>query len=219
MKRRRAPGDLRACMICAIAAGGCVRQLPPPAVPEAVVPDVPAPGPSPEGLGRLIVDVVDGPTTVTSATREPVMVDVDKGVFVSASSVSRLPLCETPCVIDLPLGRHTLAFPVLNARRQIDLDTVEVGAHPSVYRRALGRYERPGAGMVLGLVGVALGGSSIITGAAVLPTGVATDNDAMALGGGITLAAGGVITALGIVGIVLSPATEQPGASIQFPLP
>jgi hypothetical protein len=40
----------------------------------------------------------------------------------------------------------------------------------------------------------------------------------MALAGAITLGSGLILTALGILGIILDPHIEQPGAGVQFEL-
>src|SRR5437868_2571648 len=53
--------------VALLAAGStvaCVRQLPPAPTPPAVAPPIQATTPPPSGQGRLVVDVVDGPTPV-----------------------------------------------------------------------------------------------------------------------------------------------------------
>lgn len=171
-----------------------------------------------EGHGRVVVDVVDGPTQVMRIATESVVVGMDKDRPILASSQSTEPLCVTPCAVDLPIGRHVLAFPTQGPGGMIEMDHVDVQAHPTVYRRALGRIEPAGAGMILGILGATFGGMSMITGIVLLPVGLANDKDGMTLAGGITLGVGAALVALGVLGIVGDPRTEQPGNAIQFDL-
>lgn len=195
----------------------CVRQLPPPATPEPVAPQLQAMPPVPEGHGRLIVDVVDGPTEVRRMTTTSVVVGMDKDRPITASSTSSESLCVAPCAVDLPLGRHVLAFPMHGSGR-LEMDTVTVKDTPTVYRRALGRREGGGAGLVLGILGATFGGMSMVTGTVLLPIGLAKDKSGMTLAGGITLGVGAALTTLGIIGIVVSPTIRQPGAAVTFTL-
>ena len=94
----------------------------------------------------------------------------------------------------------------------VDLASVVVSPRPTLYRPALGRQERGGAGVILGILGASLGGMSLVTGAALLPVGLAKDNPGLTFAGEITLAAGAVVTALGIWGITNDPFVEQAGA-------
>jgi hypothetical protein len=45
-------------------------------------------------------------------------------------------VCQTPCVLDLPLGHQLLAFP-MRGSGPVEVDEVSVSATPSLYRRAL----------------------------------------------------------------------------------
>jgi len=206
-------------LVLALLVTGCVRMIPPPATPEPIAPALEAVPPVEEGLGRVVVDVVDGPTDVMAFMRHSLVVEVDKDNSFVASTVSTETLCTSPCAIDLPLGRHTLAFPTRGGRGRLEVGQVDVGATPTIYRRALGSYESAGAGLVLGILGVTFGGMSAITGTVLLPVGLANDSDGMTLAGGVTLGVGALLTTVGIIGIAVSPSTRQPGASIQFALP
>lgn len=210
-------GGLAAVAPCLLLLAACVREIPPPATPEAVPPPMGEAPPVPEGHGRLIVDVVDGPTEVRRMSTVSVVVGMDKDREITASTTANESLCVAPCIVDLPLGRHVLAFPMHGTRR-LEMDTVTVGESPTVYRRALGRREGGGAGLVLGILGATFGGMSMVTGMVLLPVGLANDSGGLALAGGITLGAGASLTTLGIVGIAVSPTVHQPGASVQFTL-
>ena len=162
--------------------------------------------------------MVDGPTGVWLVGESSLELVVNRR-SVEARFLTAEPACTAPCAIDLPLGRRTLAFPVFGSRR-LELDAVDVGPRPTLYRRALGhRRSRGRRHAPRRIVGVTFGGMSFVTGAALLPIGLATDHDGMTLAGGLTLGVGAVLTAVGIVAIARSPAIEQPGAGTQYDLP
>lgn len=197
----------------------CVRELPPAATPDAVVPAVDLSRPPADGHGRLIIDVVDGPTPVEQVTMQAVSLDdaKDDAGYRITDRVDHL--CTTPCVADLPVGSVQLGFPILGNRGGVEREIVYVSAEPTVYRRSLTYNERAGgAPLILGILAAFFGGSSAVTGVTLLPIGLATDNDGLATAGGITLGAGALLVALGIWGIVESPSTYRPGSSLHFSL-
>lgn len=100
-------------------AAGCVRTLPPPAAPERTVPRIEESRATPEGHGRVVVDVVDGPMQV---------LNVD-GPAVADPLLGR-PACVTPCVLDLRHGRRWLAFDTPGPG--FEVDWVEIGNFPVV---------------------------------------------------------------------------------------
>jgi hypothetical protein len=101
----------------------------------------------------------------------------------------------------------------------MEVELVNVGPEPSVYRRSLSIYEdRTGGVRVFGIVMTAVGGASAITGVALLPIGLSRDNDGLAAAGAITLGAGAALLALGIWAIRHDAPTYQPGSSNHFPL-
>ena len=202
--------------VLALTAAGCIQALPPRATPGPVVPP-PATAPLAAGLGRLYVDVVDGPTQVR-VVRPIAVTETVNDQEIETEELEDQAICTSPCVLDLPLGRHLLAFPVRGAGG-VDLARVIVSPSPTVYRRALGWRERGGAGFVLGVLGASFGGASFVTGAALLPTGLAKDNHGLAFAGGITLGAGALLTAAGILAIANHPFAEQAGAGAQYGVP
>ncbi len=213
-------GVMKSSVVIALAVSclvGCVHQLPPAATPDAVAPAVQVPQPPPEGRGRLVIDVVDGPTQVHRVTMQATPDDADKDFPRYRLSEAAEVLCSAPCVADLPVGNVLLGFPVLGDPAALETELVHVGAEPSVYRRALSRYEPgPQGALVLGILAAVFGGSSAITGAVLLPIGLAKDNDGMTLAGGITLGAGAALIALGVWGISAGSGTYQPGSSVHF---
>jgi len=198
----------------------CIKQLPPAPTPPAVAPAVAVAAPPEPGHGRLVVDVVDGPTEVHRTHMESLPLADDSGRaryrFFEASAV----LCPaTPCVTDVPAGNVLLGFPVVGDPGAFETELVHVGPEPSVYRRALSEYHGDtGALRVLGIVGTSVGAASAITGVSLLPIGLSKDNDGLATAGGISLGAGVALIAFGIWAIRHDAPTYRPGSSNHFPL-
>src|SRR6185437_12226539 len=159
--------------VLALSAAGCIHELPPRETPGPVAAP-PASLPPAPGLGRIYVDVVDGPTYVRVVKPVTVTETVNDEQFESEQLEDQT-TCTSPCVLDLPLGKHLFAFPVRGAGG-VDVARVIASPSPTVYRRALGWRQRGGAGFVPGVVGAALGGTSFVTGAALLPVGLAKDS-------------------------------------------
>ena len=204
----------------ALASGACVRQLAPAPTPDAVPPpEAAALASAPaDGQGRLVVDVVDGPTPVqrmyvgSEPEAEP-SGRVHYRLFEQAQ-----PLCPaSPCVLAVPPGNIALGFPVIGDRGALEIELVHVAAGTSVYRRRLSQYEdRTGALRTLGILGTAIGGAAMVTGAVLLPIGLGKDHDGLTTSGGISLGVGAALTAFGIWAIRKDAPTFRPGASIHF---
>jgi hypothetical protein len=202
--------------LLALAATGCVHTLPPRATPGPVAPPLGSFPPAP-GFGRIYVDVVDGPIRVRVV--KPVTVnETFNGEEFETEELEDQASCTSPCVLDLPLGEHLLAFPVRGAGG-VDLASVIASPSPTIYRRALGWRQSGGAGFALGVLGASFGGVSFVTGAALLPIGLATDSHGLTVAGGITLGVGALLTAAGIWAIANHPLAEQAGAGAQYSLP
>lgn len=202
--------------VLALVAAGCIHVLPPRATPGPVAPP-PSALPLAPGLGRVYVDVVDGPTYVRVVKPITVTETVNDEEF-ETEELEDLTACTSPCVLDLPLGKHLLAFPVRGAGG-VDVARVIASPSPTIYRRALGWRQAGSAGFVLGVLGASFGGTSFVTGAALLPVGLAKDSHGLALAGGITLGVGALLTAVGIWAIANNPLMEQAGAGAQYGLP
>lgn len=185
--------------------------------PDQVVPQLGELPPAAEGSGRIVLDVADGRTEVRRATETTVALQLgDRAVVATASGSERL--CDSPCVVDLAPGRYRLAFPLRGSHR-LELADVVVMSPPTVYRRALGSYDSAGAPLVLGILGVVFGGASFVTGSVLFPVGLGSEDAGLTTAGAITLGVGAALTALGIVGIAMSPTTVQQGSAVQFLLP
>jgi len=198
---------------------GCVEQLPPARTPDRVVPPVQVSAPIAEGQGRLVIDVVDGPTQIHRVIMASQMIKADAGRETAQFSESYSQLCSaTPCVVDLTPGNVLLGFPVLGGSDDLELELVHISAEPTVYRRALSHASGGGGGFVLGIIGTTFGGMSMVTGTVFLPIGLATDSAGFTTAGAITLGVGSVLTAVSILAMLSDPRTYQSGASIHFPL-
>jgi hypothetical protein len=200
----------------ALTAAGCFHVLPPRATPGPVDPPPATFAPAP-GLGRIYVDVVDGPVQVRVVQPITVTETVNDEQFESEELEDQA-TCTSPCVLDLPLGKHLLAFPVRGVGG-VDVASVIASPSPTVYRRALGYRQQGGAGFALGVLAASFGGVSFVTGAALLPTGLATDHHGLTVAGEITLGVGALLTAVGIWAIANHPLAEQAGAGAQYGLP
>jgi hypothetical protein len=209
---------LRALFVLALtlAVAGCIHTLPPVATPGPVNP------PSetiavPPGHGLIYVDVVDGSTDVRVVKSVEVSEQLNDQV-IETETLEEQSACTSPCVLDLPLGPHLLAFP-MRGSGGVEVAQVIASPRPTVYRRALGWRRSGGAGFVLGVLGTIFGGASFTTGAALLPIGLVEDSHGMKLAGEITLGAGALLTAVGIWAIAMHPLFEQSGAGAQYGLP
>lgn len=199
---------------------GCVRQLPPPPAPEPVVPAVETASDPAPGQGRLVIDVVDGPTEVQRVHMRAEPFDDGQGRqrfrFTEAPEL----LCSaSPCVVDLAPGNVLLGFPVVGDEHDLDVELVHLGEETAVYRRSLSHYnENEGAMWVLGIIATSLGASSAVTGMALLPIGLSDDSDGMTIAGAVTLGGGALLTTLGILAIHADSSSYRPGSAIHFPL-
>lgn len=170
------------------------------------LPDAPrAPGPD-EGL--LTVDTPEGPARVALSEGDD---EAGEGVA-----------CETPCTLVLPRGRRILRLSLrASPRTRWSLATAQVGERPSVLRHTLGRSESPhgaqGAAVLLGSAGVVAG----IVGVALTSVGAAEGSTRVAGREAYTdgLVVLGVGAALGLAAWIVGAAgrqTRQPGASVQW---
>jgi hypothetical protein len=204
----------------AASTAACVKHLPPAPAPAAVVPAIvlPAEPPAP-GMGRIVVDVVDGPSHVQHVQVTPRAVTESGGRTVYHFDERPQQVCAiTPCVAEVPLGNVLLGFSVIG-NRALESELVHIGPDPSVYRRTLSVYEdRTGALRVAGIVMTAVGVAAAITGAAIVPAGQSRDNSALTMAGGITLGSGVALLVLGILAIRHDAPTLRPGSATHFSL-
>jgi hypothetical protein len=216
-RRFRASG---AAILLVVFASACVNRLPRAATPEQIVPDVDLGTPPPEGHGRLVIDVVEGPSYVERVHMTPAPIQEEDGRVSYEIRESYEALCdETPCVLDLEPGNIILGFPVIGDEKGFKIDLVHVRPETSVYRRSLDIYEpRKGAGYKFGIFSATLGPCAMIAGLPMLPVGLSDGRHGLALAGGIALGVGAALLALGIHLIKVHSPTYRPGNWTHYPL-
>lgn len=200
--------------------GACTINLPAAPVPPAVPPPISSPTPPPAGQGRLIIDVVDGPTPVQRVDMASEPIKKETGFVTYRFSEAPRQLCpQTPCLAHVPAGTNILlGFPVIGSE-STETELVHIGPEPSVYRRSLSVYHRKGGGgKVLGIIMTSVGGAALAAGATFLPIGLAKDIDGMTIAGGASLGAGTALLVVGILMIRANSPTYRPGSSNHYPV-
>jgi hypothetical protein len=220
---RRAPlrcHAVGASLLLVVFGSACVNRLPRAPTPEHIVPDVDLATPPPEGHGRLIIDVVDGPTPVEQVLMKPEPIEGDDGRVSYEVRESYEDLCDTtPCVLDLRPGNIILGFPVIGDEAGMKIDLVNVGSDTSVYRRTLALYEpRKGGPYKFGIFSATLGASAMIAGLPMVPVGFSDGRYGLGTAGAITLGVGAALLALGIHLIKVHSPTYRPGNWTHYPL-
>ncbi|MBK9032293.1 MAG: hypothetical protein IPL61_13435 [Myxococcales bacterium] len=216
--RRAHPLALAGVMVSSFATlPACVRRLPAAPTPLPVAPAVGVAALT-EGQGRLVVDVVDGPTPVqrVGMGSEPIADDQGR-VSYRLFEAPHLLCPASPCVMDVATGNVMLGFPVIGDRDALEVELVHVGPEASVYRRTLSVYEdHTGALRKVGIVATSVGGTSLLTGIVLLPIGLSKDIGGLTTAGGITMGVGAAVMAFGIWAIRRDAPTFRPGASNHF---
>lgn len=206
-------------LVCVALYSGCVKQLPPAPIPEPIAPSVQPAPPPPQGYGRLVVDVVEGPTPVQQIRMDstPIPNATGRESF-RFFEVPALLCSPSPCANDMPAGNVLLGFPVIG-REGTEVELVNIGPDPSVYRRSLSVYTDDTGGLrVFGIIATSVGAASAITGTALLPIGLAKDNDGLTTAGALSLGLGAALITFGIWAIRHDAPTFRPGSSNHFPL-
>lgn len=195
-------------------------RLPRATPPERTVPDVDLSTAPPEGHGRLVIDVVEGPTSVEQVHMEPEPIEGDDGRVSYEVRETYEDLCDTtPCVLDLRPGNIILGFPVIGDEKAVKIDLVHVGQDTSVYRRSLAVYDpRKGGAYKFGIFSASLGASAIIAGLPMVPVGFSDRRYGLGTAGAVTLGVGAALVALGIHLIKVHSPTFRPGNWTHYPL-
>ncbi len=197
-----------------VSSAGCVKTLSPTPIPASTIPAGVNASPPAPGAGRLIVDVENGPTEVARvAMRATPLDNGTRRTFRFAEAFE--PLCpQSPCTTETGAGTNVLlGFPVLGDSNETEVELVHVGPETSIYRRSLSTYTKhSGGGRVLAIIATSLGGAALVTGTTLLPQ----SSDSVQMAGAICLGSGAVLATLGILGIVWTRDTYQPGSSNHF---
>ncbi|MFO0609831.1 MAG: hypothetical protein U0324_42125 [Polyangiales bacterium] len=216
-------------LACAWLGGGCAtRYLPPPAAPSraAITPGY-APPPLREGEGQVSFDVARGRARVELVTERtqagPYATSLGlapRGVaYAPLTQYTLRPVCETPCVANLPLGpRQVLFTDVDPGTGRTSTAFINVGAAPSAVRHAMGRETSSLGGVVGAAIMAGLGGAVALAGGLLMGFQDASrpGHENLALAGGVTLGVGLALAAGGAVLGVASRPTLQPGATTQW---
>lgn len=197
--------------------------------------------PASPGMGRVVIDVVDGPTPVRRVTMTATPLDggapAEGTSTVSPAdpnappppivhrpryrfSQSDIALCEsTPCVAQLPLGNVLVGFPVIGQPDKMESELIHVSEAPTVYRRQLSLYEdHTGAMRIVGLVGAPVGAVGLSVGGVLLSVGLDKHKDGMTTAGAITLGASTALLVASILMIRADAPTFRPGSANHYPL-
>jgi hypothetical protein len=220
---RHAPHRLHAVgfslLLVAFGSACGTNQLPRAATPDHIVPDVDLATPPPEGHGRLVIDVVQGPTPVEQVRMTPEQFEREDGRTSYEVRESYEDLCTTPCVLDLHPGNIILGFPVIGDEAGYKIDLVHVGQDTSVYRRTLDVYEpRKGGAYKFGIFSATLGASAVIAGLPMVPVGFSDGRYGLGTAGAISLGVGAALVALGIHLIKVHSPTYRTGNWTHYPL-
>jgi hypothetical protein len=202
---------------------GCVHTLPPPPMPEPVLPDVPLPAPpaSPND-GQVLLDTVNDPARVEEVTGH--VEGADSRGRLLAGEVYR-PVCSsTPCAANLSLGTHELRFSSLTDPAAGGVASVDAGPIPTAYRYAMGR--RDGRATFVGLGSLALGVGAALSGIALDADGSMTSptsgqpQSAELQSAGTAMIIGGVaLAAVGVILLIAAGPEAQEGQGTQWKLP
>jgi hypothetical protein len=135
------------------------RELPPLDLPTS---------PPPDGHGRVVLDVVDGPTIVHVIEGQASAVSHQTGG--TASAVYERRLCQTPCAVDLPFGEHEIRLSLDHDHNRGGHEIVDVRGPTTALRARLGHRTGGGpvgiAGALLIIGGAVTGGGGLLWGSA-----------------------------------------------------
>jgi hypothetical protein len=216
--------------VAAIALAGCMPHVvPPPTVPERVLPtDAKPPGPGQVAI--MTVDEANEPAIVEepTGTVEGVTADGNPVTGVVFSTVC----AATPCLASLPPGDHVLRFTSLADPHDGGTATITVGSQPTAFRYEMGH--NTDASPYRGIAALTLGTSAITMGLVLVGIGKHTDlpSNSIAMegpgcegpfpstnyttAGAITAIVGVALSALGVYWLDTRTGTSQDGSGVQW---
>jgi len=200
-------------LVASVLATGCFRhkRYAAPPAPAQVLPNVEVGGSPAPGLGRVVLDVQEGPAVV-----ERVHGGRASGIAgshaLSGSFELAQRVCITPCVIDVPAGPQQLRFTLVDDDERTSTGFINVDDRTGVYRHAIGtqrsRAWKGFVGWPLLLLGVVLDLGF---------TTVASKGELESNGG--TIAGVGIGVGLTVLGgwlVAGSVIEQQPGSGVQW---
>lgn len=199
--------------VVAIVATGCWRhkRLAAPQIPERILPNVSTAGAPAPGLGRVLLDVQEGPAVVERVHGASASGIAGTRMLSGSVEISRR-VCVTPCVLDVPAGPQELRFTLIDDEERTSTGFVNVDARPSAYRHAIGtQRSRAWKGFV---------GWPLLAFGALLDIGfgVTAAKGELELNGG-TIAGAGIGIGLTVLGgwlLAGSVIEQQPGSGVQW---
>jgi glycerol uptake facilitator-like aquaporin len=181
---------------------GCVAHVPPPPVPEKVVPQVATQADPPaDDEGVVTIDATNGPASVSV-----VLLTVGRsGAFTKS-------ICATtPCTANLPLGSYDVVFASKSDPSVGSTDAVQVARTPSIMRHTMGTVESSPGLQIGGITTATLGGCVLLYGAISLTSSFTSTTTSLA-----TVGVGAAITAIGLYMMYAGRTRIQPGSSVQW---
>jgi hypothetical protein len=213
-------------VLLAFSTAACGPEIvPPPAVPQKVVPQVAGePGPPAQGEGRLVVDSASGPAQVEVIVNRSTSYASVGGYVGAIGMVTSSHLCvSTPCAVNLPYGQYELFFQSKSDEDRFSSDTATVGQKPSIFRHELGSRDQSTTALAIGSTSITLGSLGLLTGGSLLIAGLATEggNDAKTSTdfksiGAVTVGISAAVLALGIGLLIAGRPKVQAGSSVQW---
>lgn len=226
MTTRRLKGALLACAWLGI--GCATRYLPPPAAPArvAVTPGY-APPPLHDGEGQVTFGVTRGRARVELVTQRTQVEPYSSALgfaprgsaYAPQTQYTLRPVCETPCVANLPLGPQQVLFTDADpSTGRTSTAYINVGASPSVVRHTLGRQSTSLGGTIGSVLMASLGGAFALAGGLLMgfQDSSRPGYENLTLAGGITLGVGLAVSVGGVVLGVASRPVMQPGSTTQW---
>lgn len=214
----------RACAWLVIVAlgGACTQRLPPAEDPAHQVPAVGTLPPLAPGMGRVVIDVVDGPAIVEEEISRTERVTQSGGGSTQTTvryngPPIRKKICVTPCVVDLPLGAHDLRLTLRETPNRSEKVALMFSDAPLLYRRALSG-GRPPVKWWVGTSLLATGSLAFLLSSALLLSNADANNTSIISPGGLVLGLGGSMGVVGLVVTQKNPRLIRQGAENQWPL-
>jgi len=199
-------------VLAAFLAASCAPNvLPPPAVPEQVMPPMAASAPAEPNMGVVAI-ATDEPSIVEEITGH--MEGVTSGGRVVSGLTYKTVCRQTPCATDLAFGGHDLRMTSLTDPNHNGTGSITVGPQPIDYRYALGHNLDAHMG---GIGAISLGFTAMVIGPVFIGIGNAGGSGPNFTPYGYASLLGGIaLTVLG--GLLLSAGrgTMQDGTGVQW---
>ena len=197
---------MRTLLFSALVSLSCVKTLPPPTTPIKEFPPLNGtPAKLTMGTGRVYLNVVEGPASVTL-----------KPSTISLRSPEAL--CVTPCFVDLPYGSQTLELTLKANRFYTESTTVTVAEAPSAENHALALKPQITPQKIALLTGASLaaivGGSYLLLAASAARTGDFKDRNTFLVVAGIFIPTAVVLNRVA----AKKPVERRVGAVTRWPI-